>query len=202
MWGALLLILMACGSLNALWLWGQIEPQRILQNLITNGDFEAGNKAFSSEYTASDSTQPEGTYTVGRDPVQHHPGAASYADHTSGKGLMMIVNGAPAAGRTVWEQTVRVDKNRVYDFSAWAASWGKAHDNEEPSPAHLKFFINGVAVGEVLVLSEKDGRWSRFSSVWNSGSNSSASLTIVDLNIDAFGNAFSLDDLQFVPRPT
>ena len=63
-------------------------------NLIVNGDFSAGNTGFQSQYTYNaTSVVNETVYTVGPNPADFSPYVASFGDHTSGSGLMMIVNG-------------------------------------------------------------------------------------------------------------
>jgi hypothetical protein len=64
-------------------------------SLITNGDFEARNSGFTSQYTfAPGGNSTEGEYTVRADP-QHWNGAFNATpDHTAGTGNMLVVNGA------------------------------------------------------------------------------------------------------------
>lgn len=93
---------------------------------LINGDFEAGNTGFSTDY----SYDPGGIYTAGEydvvtNPTLAHndPQVASFGDHTSGSGLMMVVNGASSANQIVWSQSIEVFPNTDYEFSAWVASW-------------------------------------------------------------------------------
>ncbi len=75
--------------------------------LIVNGDFEAGNSGFTSDYTYSPGNlNPAGRYAVLTDPNSAHGQATSFGDHTTGYGLMMAVNGANLANQIVWSQTV------------------------------------------------------------------------------------------------
>lgn len=76
-------------------------------NLIVNGNFEAGNTGFFTEYsylnpanTGTWTLGPEYMYTVGTDPNLYHSAWASFGDHTSGTGKMMIVNGTYLNGET------------------------------------------------------------------------------------------------------
>jgi hypothetical protein len=164
-------------------------------NLLVNGDFSLGNTGFTSDYVFTSNTVPEGTYCVDTDPQNCHPGAASYPDHTGGNGLMLNANGAVSPDRIVWQQTVPVAPQTSYTFSGYAASWGDA-GGFEPSPAQLRFFINGVQVGQDFMLTSSHGQWLLFVVHWDSESNTSATVEIVDVNIEGFGNDFSLDDLS------
>jgi hypothetical protein len=62
-------------------------------NLLVNGDFSLGNTGFTSDYIFTSDILPAGTYCIDTDPHHCHPLAASYGDHTSGTGLMLIANG-------------------------------------------------------------------------------------------------------------
>ncbi len=87
-------------------------------NLINNGDFEAGNTGFTTEYTYLDPSVtggwtlgPEYMYTVSTNPSLYHSAWSSFGDHTSGSGNMMIVNGtwddySPGYNAVVWAQEV------------------------------------------------------------------------------------------------
>lgn len=171
-------------------------PTTAQANLIFNGDFELGNTGFTTQYILNNATGvPEGVYSILQNPSTWHPLAANYGDHTTGNGLMMAVNGATQPGLIVWSQTVSVIPNTVYTFTGWVSSWYSA------SPAMLDIKINGNSIGLVTAPSTT-ATWQQFSFVWNSGSSTSAQLSIVDATTDAFGNDFALDDLEFVPEPT
>jgi hypothetical protein len=97
-------------------------PATAAENLIVNGDFEAGGSGFYSDYTAN-GLGPPGCYAIGPNPHNYHPGAVSYGDHTSGAGNMMIVNGATLTNCIVWAQTVEVSPHTPYEFLIWLSTW-------------------------------------------------------------------------------
>lgn len=74
---------------------------------------------------------------------------------------------------------------------------GKIFGGNDPSPAKLRFFINEIQIGDDFTTTATDGVWSQFSTKWNSGANTSATIRIVDMNLKYDGNDFSLDDLSF-----
>lgn len=164
------------------------------QNLIVNGDFEAGNTGFTTAYTYNTNLVPEGNYYIATNPSLHHPHAASYGDHTTGSGLMMMVNGITQPNLAVWSQTVSVNPATVYTFGGWLSSWVSS------SPAVLSIRINNVEIGQVTAPTTT-GVWQPWSLSWNSGANTSAVLSIVNLNTEPIGNDFAMDDLEFVPEP-
>jgi hypothetical protein len=174
------------------------------QNLLTNGDFEAGNFGFTSDYTFSPTFVAEGNYDVVRNPREGHGGAASFTDHTSGAGFMLVVNGAADTNRVVWRQSVQVTTNVTYEFSGWAASWGDDGSGHDPNPARLRVSINGTAAGPPFQLSNEDGQWQSFSVRWRSKESDTA---LIELRLETaagFGNDPAFDDFQFTvhtPKP-
>lgn len=162
-------------------------------NLVVNGDFSAGNTGFTSGYTlvTDNNCYPETTYDMVVNPNNCHNLWSSFGDDTTGTGNMMAVNGATSPNVTVWSETVNVSANTNYDLSAWIAS------SYPLSPAVLDFSINGAQVGTDFTASTTTGLWQQFNADWNSGASSSAVLTIVDLNTQADGNDFALDDIRF-----
>jgi hypothetical protein len=164
------------------------------QNLVVNGDFEAGNSGFSNDYLYSPANMdPAGTYCVVTNPAAVHGSWSSFGDHTTGTGLMLVANGGPEPTNVVWRQTVAVSTNTTYLFSGWAAS---AH---EASPGSFFLFVNGSQQGSAVTLPSETGRWQNYSVVWSSSSSVSALLEIRMLNADGYGNDFVLDDLSFRP---
>jgi hypothetical protein len=170
--------------------------------IIPNAHFSLGNSGFTSGYTylapaVPDPRMmwPERTYTVAADPAQYHSRWPSFGDHTTGDGGMMIVNGSPEAGITVWSTTVEVDRYTQYDFTAWAASVFTL------SPSSLEFSVNGLLLGQPFTLSPATGLWERYSAGWYSGTDTVAVLSLVDRNLVRYGNDFALDDIELAVRP-
>lgn len=173
---------------------------------VVNGDFEAGNTGFTSSYlyiapTGPKVLYPEGAYTVDTNPHNVHDLWSSFGDHTTGSGEMMIVNGAPDADVTVWDETLTgLTTNTDYFFSAWVAS------SYPTNPAVLDFSINGSGIGS-LTPPTTTGLWTQFYVGWNSGANTSAHIALVNQNTVRDGNDFALDDIAFgttrpgVPEP-
>jgi gliding motility-associated-like protein len=166
--------------------------------LIVNGDFSAGNTGFSSDYTYvvdipgnQMEMYPEGTYTVINNPNLVHNGFSACNDHTTGTGNMMVINGA-ANLEDIWCQTVSVIPNSYYNVSAWVASVNPS------SPAILQFSINGNPIGNVINAPSSDCIWVPFNATWNSGSNTTATICILNLNTAAGGNDFALDDISMI----
>ncbi len=162
-------------------------------NLIVNGDFSAGNTSFTSAYLYCNSTNclyPESKYGVGVSALFYHSAFVGH-DHTTGTGNFMIVNGAGTPNTSVWIQTISVVPNSDYIFSSWVCS---VHPS---SPAKLQFSVNGILLGSIFTAPSTINTWINFSATWNSGSNTSAIISIINQNTTASGNDFGLDDIFF-----
>lgn len=161
---------------------------------IVNGNFESGNSGFTTDYLyvppGSGALVPQGRYTVDNNPRDSHNSFAIMGDHTSGTGLMMILNGV-ANDSVVWEQTLTgLTFGESYTFSGWASSVYPT------SPARLEFRVNGTSLG-TLNLSSTTALWVQKSVTYVAAS-STATLSIVDINGAATGNDFAIDDLSFM----
>ena len=160
-------------------------------NLITNSNFSSGNSGFTSEYNFASSNTTEGQYYVGTNPNTWHGALNNCVDHTTGNGNMLMINGAPVANVNVWKQTLTVTPNTNYAFSTWVQSISA------PNPAQLQFSINSKDLGTLITASVPACNWTQFYTTWNSGANTTATISIVNKNTQAMGNDFALDDISF-----
>ncbi|MDR3680358.1 MAG: T9SS type A sorting domain-containing protein [Flavipsychrobacter sp.] len=180
--------------------WYHVAVQTTIpgSNLITNGDFTAGNTGFTSAYgfvsNAYNALEPEGHYAIVTNPSLDHPTGASFGDHTSGTGNMMAINGA-SSPVNVWSQTITVTANTNYAFSAWFSNWSSVTTN---LPL-LQFTINGTPLGTgSFSIPGAAGLWSQYYATWNSGTYSGAiTISIFDSQTAATGNDFAIDDISF-----
>ncbi|NNE29391.1 MAG: hypothetical protein HKN16_07130, partial [Saprospiraceae bacterium] len=166
-------------------------------NLVTNGDFNAGAVAFTSDYIPGTGgpcglLSNEGEYAVANDPSTTHTNFSPCQDHTGdATGNMMVINGAAQSNQNVWCQTVSVNPGTDYEFGAWVAMVISS------SPAILQFSINGILVGSVLNAPPTPCAWTPFTAPWNSGGMTTAEICIVNLNTAPSGNDFAIDDITF-----
>ncbi|MGB0881708.1 MAG: gliding motility-associated C-terminal domain-containing protein [Vicingaceae bacterium] len=171
-------------------------------NLIVNGDFEAGNTGFTSDYIEATIIGPwgllsnQGEYTITTSPDLAHNNFPACGDHTSGTGNMLVVNGANIANQNVWCQTIPVMPNSNYEFSAWVQNYFQLPAN---NPAQLSFFINGSQIGTTFSPTSAGCTWQNFFQLWNSGAATSANICITSQGLAAGGNDFALDDISFSP---
>ncbi len=170
-------------------------------NLVVNGDFESGNTGFTTQYTVGMGgpwglVSNPATYAITTSPQNAHSNFAVCADHGTGApGNMMVVNGAGTPNIIVWEETVTVDPNTDYNFSAWVMS---VQNNNIPI-SQLQFSVNDVLIGPVFSPSGIACDWQQFFETWSSGASTSATIRIVNQNTSASGNDFAMDDISFIP---
>ena len=185
----------------------------VAANLVTNGNFEAGNTAFTSDYTyiapAGDtSLYPESAYTVDTNARNVHNLWKSYGDHTTGQGNYLIVNGATEPGATVWESgPIAVTPGSNYFFEAFASNMCCGRSNGATS--NLTFTVvtaDGPVALSSFATEATPGVWKGYSTQWNNSNQTSVILRLVDNSLDFGGNDFGIDDINFgtdsvVPEP-
>jgi hypothetical protein len=167
------------------------------QNLIVNGDFEAGFTGFTTQYTASASgcigcvgvaATTLGWYNV--------PGFVfPYGDHTSGSGRMLQYDPPVSGSPKIWAQTVTVSAGTTYTFSGWVRE-----ANSEPGNNGRV----GVYAGATLLGTKDapDGAWGQWSFDWTAPSTGPVELALRDLYGSTFNGTYStIDDLVFAPVP-
>ncbi|RYF76284.1 MAG: hypothetical protein EOO39_05760 [Cytophagaceae bacterium] len=188
------------------------------RNLIVNGDFgDDNNINFQSSYTRNqgeDQLRFGGNFALGSEALYHSSWDATYPyfygrDRTFGYGYnspyranYMIVNGSNLP--FVWQQTINVQPNTTYYFSAYGRSM-----NANGTPfAKLRFAINDVQTGTTANLvpgvnDNVNNPWpasGRFGGSWTSGpTTTTAKITVLDLETSTIqtANDFGLDDISF-----
>ena len=164
-------------------------------NMILNGNFNAGATGFTTSYIPGTGgtfglLSNTGTYAVNTNPNNVHINFATFGDHTTGNGNMMIINGDSTGNVNLWCETFQVNPNTDYVFSAWVASCVPSN------PAILQFLVNGIQLGANFTASLSTGIWTQFSNIWNSGINTTATICILNQNTVVSGNDFALDDIS------
>jgi gliding motility-associated-like protein len=170
-----------------------VTAEKTGANLVTNGDFSAGNTLFQTDLVFAAVPAAEGQYFVGTTPGTWDNVSNNCRDHTTGAGNMMVVNGTTAEDAAIWKQTVNITPNTNYAFSFWVQSLSAQN------PALLQLSINGRTVYHLLNATPQECQWVQFYVVWNSGSFTSADLAIVNKRLTAGGNDFAIDDISFAP---
>ena len=174
-----------------------LASSTVTENIIQNGDFEAGYEGFTNDYSLGFGgtwglLSAEGTYAVDFNTANVHSNFPSCTDH-SGSGNMLIVNGSNTLDDQLWCQTLSVAPNINYLFSTWAMTVTSGN------PAILQFSIGGELLGAPFNLTSTTCVWNSFNETWNSGDNTLVEICIVNQNTANSGNDFALDDLSLIP---
>ena len=169
-------------------------------NLVANGDFEGGNTGFTSGYAFSPAgNSTEGQYTVRSNPFPWNGLFISAADHTSGSGLMYVGNGSPTNGSVVWASgPIAVTQNTNYFFEAFVMNVCCSAPFPGNSPSILEFSVAGLTTESLGIATTNlalAGTWEGLSKSWNSGLNTSVSLSLINRNTAVAGNDFAIDDV-------
>ena len=170
-------------------------------NLIKNGDFESGNREFSSSYRLGICRRPfspnEGEYLVIPNPNSCHVNFKNIGDHTSGDGNMMVINGDTTGSLDFFYQqniTEGIFTGRTYDFSLYVLNPVRPEiGGEDPI---FELLVNGEVIAGPFTVDENDD-WTRVSGTWLSGSSSSAFLQIRTASSAISGNDIIIDDISF-----
>ncbi len=167
-------------------------------NLVTNGDFSAGNTGFSTGHIYGTGgswglLSGSGQYAISTNANLTHNNFPNCTDHTTGTGNYLIVNGSSVTNLSVWCQTITVSPNTDYYFSAWITSVVSS------SPAILSFTVNGASLGPNHNVSSLTCNWQNYFQTWNSGTNTTVSICITNQNTAGGGNDFGIDDISFRP---
>ena len=173
-------------------------------NLVENGNFAAGDTGFTSDYTDGTGTQNSllngganqgaGYYAVGTTPSYYNPnwtfGPTSVPGDSAAQ--MLIVNGSPTAGATVWQGTLSSSliAGDSYTLSVLVAS---LYNVSEPT---LTFNIGDTTIGSIALSGA--GNWETFTTTFVAGSGSP---DFLDLDADLNGNDFVASEISITPTP-
>jgi len=167
-------------------------------NLVYNGDFQLGDTGFTTDYTFSTANPLDaGHYNIVTDASTIHFGFTGY-DHTSGNGTgyFMVINGASTVAND-WCQTVSVQQNSYYRFSAWFKNIVKKPQYAGLAIANVELHINGQKVSKNISLPDYPDVWVMLDTLWYSGSSTSVDLCMYDASTAGNGNDFAIDDISF-----
>jgi gliding motility-associated-like protein len=172
-------------------------------NLILNGNFQGGTTAVANNFTSSyipgtggtyGLLSNEGQYAVSTSPSLVHNNFMNCGDHTTGNGNMLIANGAATPNTIVWSQTVTVAPNTNYAFSFWQMNVLNTN-----ATSNLQLYINNAPISAIVPTNPTACVWDENTGFWNSGSSTSAVLSIVNQSVVGSGNDFAIDDIFFAP---
>jgi hypothetical protein len=171
-------------------------------NLVINGDFSMGDFGFVTDYVnylpgTVPASGVQGAYGVVTNPRNWFAPFSPCTDHTTSGGNMLVADGSTTGTARVWYSPapITVIPGRNYTFSYFLAAVVNG------GPAKLEVLINNVSIGPLATAPLNPCLWQEHSYVWNSGTNTTAIISIIDR--ETFGNNdFAIDDLYFRETPT
>lgn len=184
------------------------------QNLVTNGEFDAGNTGFTSNYAYTpigNMCGNFGIYSIGKSiqqvgaPIGCNNSIWAASDRNGPNGNFMLIDPSAATGVNdkIWSQTVPVCPNTDYVFSVWTknmyyleADWYSGVD------PNFQFSVNGTVLpGANFIMPRQaqadSSKWIKVQGYWNSGAATSAVLNIVNIVPGAYGNDLAIDGIYF-----
>lgn len=163
--------------------------------LFVNPDFSAGNVGFTSGQTYTTVYSPC-NYYVGPDFFTAFTGLPDHTPTTDN--YMMSIDGCGTGPTLLWKETVlALLPNTNYRFSFWASRADQVQPNFE---VHFNGNVSGNVITSTTPGIPYTGvwTWDEYGVVnWNSGSNTSVIVSVINLQTNTFGNDFSLDDFSF-----
>jgi Secretion system C-terminal sorting domain len=163
------------------------------QELVTNGDFSAGNTGFNSGHT----------YTTSYAPCNYYVGSIWFGSFFPGltdntptaDNMFMHIDGCNPV-TMVWEQTISVSNFTIYNFEFFASKADVTQPNFE---VH---FIGDVTttIFPSMPGSPYTGtwEWEKFDiGCWDSEKNSTVKIQVYNLETAGYGNDFGMDDFSF-----
>jgi hypothetical protein len=180
-------------------------------NLISNGDFEAGNTGFSSDYgyvvdQGYYALWGEGTYTVGENADQYHGLWADVSNHTAGGSKYMIINGAPDTGKTVWQSNALSLGAGTYSFSAYVTDiccnsffngWNALPVLTFTATTDTHIPMSFV-LGSQAVQVDAPGTWYQLTTTFTLDGAASGFVSLSNSEGALSGNDFGLDDISLI----
>jgi hypothetical protein len=163
---------------------------------LVNGDFEAGNTGFSSDYTyVTASVSPYvGQYGVTTSAFAWTGFWTTPAgDQGTGTGKFFIADGGPNLAAALWRETVNVPSNTQMTLSGYLATWSSFTG----TPVRVE--VNGVSVGTWGTAPL--GVWTQYSSSFNTGASTSITVALYATQYVQPGADVAIDSLVLVPAP-
>jgi len=172
-----------------------LEQSSIINNLLSNGNFENSIENFETEYTTPLSND-SGQYQIVENAQTIN---TNWAGTPVSGTKFMGISGSSAVDTVVWRQAnIAVSNNTTYMFSGWLANLLNCDPLEIPE---IEIRIKGVQSQTTKTVQYKapvmQGKWSYMESNWQSGNNTQATIEIVNKSTTTSGNKFGLDNLLF-----
>ncbi|MBL8002532.1 MAG: gliding motility-associated C-terminal domain-containing protein [Flavobacteriales bacterium] len=155
--------------------------------LVTNGNFDAGNTGFTTQFNYNNNLQVDGSYFIGFNAGTYHPFFVGW-----GAGLFLMVNGGVAqSGWDIWCQTVPVCPGQTYTLGFDLASL------VSQNPPRVRWRINGVLTGPTFIPPAGPNVWINCLTNWTAPPGvTSANICLELTSSFAVGNDLGIDNIS------
>jgi hypothetical protein len=177
-------------------------------NLVRNGDFEAGFTGFQTKYNYLDPagatgsgprkllpfTNPaQGKFTINDYVFKPDWETWSNCKGRGGTGKFLYADGATQADQFLWKQNISVLAGKQYEFSAWFTNiYTESDNNNLPRPI---IYIDGVPTS--ITMQKTTCLWQKVSTLWTAPTTGTITITVDELSRGNGGNDFAIDDIAF-----
>ena len=169
-------------------------------NLLENGNFEAGNSGFESDYQFTGSAFKNSSYTVAEDPNEFLNAYVSKKDPINRNGKMLIVDGNKDSTKAAYRSFIPVTKDSVYFVSFQTSNIHEEFANTNPDTSAQKIPIIQVFIDNILQLTFSmplDTLWHTLKFNWTSIRSSQIKFEIKSRSTSVKGNDFAIDEVNF-----
>ncbi len=160
-------------------------------NLVTNGNFSAGDVSFGSDFPSFCNSCVAARRCVGPNFASKCAiWSSTFGDHTTSTGQFLIIDGSETTSANAWATTVSVVAGTTYSFSFWAASI-------YPDPFTLGLTINNATVPvSTFTVNQPTTAWTSYCTTWVSNITGPVTIAIRQLT-GGVNRDFGLDDICF-----
>jgi gliding motility-associated-like protein len=164
--------------------WG--EASYPSGNLAVNGNFNAGNTGFTTDFNYSSVLVTDGNYWIGTNAAAFHPQFIG-----TGNGQFLMVNaGWQQPGWNFWCETVPVCPGQTYTLSYRGVSLASQN------PPTLSMSVNNASTFQVHTLGVGQNQWQTFNTTWTAPVGvTSAEFCLQVSSGWGIGNDFGIDDI-------
>jgi hypothetical protein len=160
-------------------------------------------------YTGATVTNPDdGEYVIGTNPTLYDVGWDCWVNETdvtgNTNGYMYIVNSNNTAGLEFYRRTITgLDANTDVDFSAWIMNMDLIAFDDDPRRVRpdvtfsIRTLANGIIASDNTGEVPKDEKWYNYSFTFNTGTNTSVQIVMVNNAPGGLGNDLAIDDIMF-----
>jgi len=165
-------------------------------NLVVNGDFEAGNTGFKSDLKNNNTNS---IISTGEYKIDSASMICSYCPQSFPiKGNYMYCKKFLNDSTNLWQQQTIVKPNTTYVFSVWVYY---LYNYSYYNYLDFQFVVNGKTIGYPMhITSTQGGAWKQYYVEWNSGSETTANLSIKE-GSDSYNNYdIAIDNISFASK--